>query len=451
MKRLPLVTLALGTALGLALGVTTTLAYDAARPGTDGATATRRAPISVILLIGDGMDDSMITAARSYSVGAAGRLALDELPHTGAMTTYGLLPGAGPDYPIAYVSDSAATASAFSTGEKTVDGRISQGPSSAQGTPGEDHATVLELFAADGRPTGNVTTADITDATPAAAAAHVNARSCQDPTTMGACPGARKSAGGRGSIAEQLVDNEVDVLLGGGSERWGRTLEDGSRTLLDYATAVHGYRVVGTAEELGAVDGLVDGPVLGLFGPNHLTRTYAPLVAVRGGAATADGSCIPQDLGSQPTLQQMTAKALELLDDPDGFFLQVEGASIDKAEHERDVCGAIGELEQLDLAVRTALDYQREHPETLVVVTGDHAHSTQIVADDAGGRRTATVTTADGAPLTIAYSSAEDDDPGRSSHTGTQIRVAAVGPGAERVSGVIDQTDLFTLMTSGLE
>ncbi|HEV2797570.1 MAG TPA: alkaline phosphatase [Nocardioides sp.] len=457
MKRLPLVTLAIGTALGLALGVTATLAYDAARDdtvapaGTDEPTVQDRAPRSVILLIGDGMDDSMITAARSYSVGADGRLALDELPHTGAMTTYGLLPGAGPDYPIAYVSDSAATASAFSTGRKTVDGRISQGPSSAQDVPGEDYETVLELFAEDGRPTGSVTTADVTDATPAAAAAHVNARSCQDPTTMDACPSARKSAGGKGSIAEQLVDNGVDVLLGGGSERWGRTLEDGSQTLLDYAAAAHGYRPIGTADELGAVDGLAEGPVLGLFSPNHLTRTYAPLVAARGGATTADGSCIEQDVGSEPSLQQMTAKALELLDDPDGFFLQVEGASIDKSEHERDVCGAIGELEQLDLAVRTVLDYQRDHPDTLVIVTGDHAHSTQIVADDAGGRRTATVTTADGAPLTVAYSTAEGGDPRRSSHTGTQIRVAAVGPGAERVTGVVDQTDLFALMTCGLE
>ncbi len=268
---------------------------------------------------------------------------------------------------------------------------------------------------------------------------------------MDACPSARKSAGGKGSIAEQLVDNEVDVLLGGGSERWGRTLEDGSQTLLDYATTAHGYRTIGTAAELESIDGLADGRLLGLFSPSHLSRTYAPLVAARGGATTADGTCLAQDRGSEPSLQQMTATALELLDDPEGFFLQVEGASIDKAEHERDICGAIGELEQLDLAVRTVLDYQREHPDTLVIVTGDHAHSTQIVANDAGGRRTATVTTADGAPLTVAYSSAEGGDPRRSSHTGTQIRVAAVGPGAERVTGVIDQTDLFALMTSGLE
>jgi alkaline phosphatase len=367
------------------------------------------------------------------------------------MTTYGVALAAGPEYPIAYVSDSAATASAFSTGQKTVDGRISQGPSSAQDVPGQDHETILEIFARLGRRTGNVSTADITDATPAAAAAHVNARSCQDPTTMDACPSARKSAGGRGSIAEQLVDNEVDVLLGGGSARWDRLLEDGSQTLLEYASSTHGYRSLATADDLDAVDDLSGGPLLGLFNANHLTRSYAPLVAARGGASTPAGSCTAQDRGTEPTLQQMTAKAIELLDSPEGFFLQVEGASIDKSEHERDICGAIGELEDLDRAVRTALDYQRAHPDTLVIVTGDHAHSTQIVANDAGGRRTATVVTADGVPMTVAYSSAEGGDPGRSSHTGTQIRVAAVGPQADRITGVIDQTDLFAVMTTGLD
>jgi alkaline phosphatase len=147
----------------------------------------------------------------------------------------------------------------------------------------------------------------------------------------------------------------------------------------------------------------------------------------------------------------MTAKAIELLDNPDGFFLQVEGASVDKAEHERDVCGAIGELEELDKAVTVALDYQLAHPDTLVIVTGDHAHSTQIVANDEGGKRTATVVTADGVPMTVAYSSAEGGDPRRSSHTGTQIRVAAIGPQADRVTGVIDQTELFAVMVSGLD
>ena len=446
MERLPLATLAVGTALGLALGVTGTLAYDASRGGTDDR-ASGPSPTSVILLIGDGMDDSMITAARNYSVGAAGRLVLDGLPETGTMTTYGLVPGPGPDHAIDYVSDSAATASAFSTGVKTIDGRISQGPSEVAVVPGEVHETVLEAFAREGKRTGNVSTADITDATPAAAATHVNDRTCQDPTTMSACPAALKSAGGPGSIAEQLLDTGVDVLLGGGQQRFDRLLEDGSATLLDHATTERGYRSVRTADELAAVDDLDGGRLLGLFSPVHLTRRYAPLEATRGGATTDDGRCVEQDRGTEPTLEQMTATAIAVLDNPDGFFLQVEGASVDKAEHERDVCGAIGELEDLDLAVQVALDHQRTHPGTLVIVTGDHAHSTQIVMDDRGGLETATVTTADGDPMTLAYSTtyrrAEDS---KATHTGTQIRVAAIGPGAERVSGVIDQTDLHAIM-----
>ena len=141
-------------------------------------------PRNVILFIGDGTDDSMITAARNYELGAGGRLALDNLPFTGAMTTYGLKVGAGPDYPIAYVSDSAPTASGWSTGKKTVDGRLSQGPSTAETVPGTDYETVLEKYEALGKRTGNITTSEITDATPAAAASHINARACQGPTDM---------------------------------------------------------------------------------------------------------------------------------------------------------------------------------------------------------------------------------------------------------------------------
>ncbi|RYB91435.1 alkaline phosphatase [Nocardioides glacieisoli] len=466
MERLPLVTLAVGTALGLALGVTGTVAYDASRgdgdetpdsgaaaapsSGAPTSQAPAERPTSVILLIGDGMDDSMITAARNYSVGAAGRLVLDGLPATGAMTTYGLVPGPGPDFTVDYVSDSAATASGFSTGVKTIDGRISQGPSAAAEAPGEDHETVLETYARSGRLTGNVTTADITDATPAAAAAHVNDRSCQDSTTMAACPAALKSAGGRGSIAEQLLDTGVDVLLGGGQERFDRPLEDGSASLLEHATTDRGYRSVRTADELADVDALDGGRLLGLFAPVHLTRKYAPLEARRGGATTDDGRCVEQDRGTQPTLAQMTTTAIDVLDNADGFFLQVEGASVDKAEHERDICGAIGELEDLDLAVQVALEHQSTHPGTLVIVTGDHAHSTQIVMDDRGGIDTATVTTADGDPMTVAYSTTyREAGDSKATHTGTQIRVAAIGPGSERVTGVIDQTELHAIMLGG--
>lgn len=396
-------------------------------------------PRNVILIIGDGMDDSMITAARNYELGADGRFpGLDALPFTSAMTTHGLKVGPGPDYPIAYVSDSAPTASGWSTGRKTVDGRVSQGPSEAAEVPGEDYETVLERYAAQGKRTGNVTTAELTDATPAAAASHINARACQGPANMATCESARKTNGGKGSIAEQLVDNEVDVLLGGGAQRFAQPT-DGGPTVATYAADQHGYRIVEDSGQLDATDSLSDGPLLGLFASGNMTPEYQPLVATPAGAGGDTARCQTANRGDEPDLAAMTAKAIELLDNDRGFFLQTESAMIDKQEHASDICGAIGDVAAIDRTVQVALEYQAENPDTLIVVTGDHSHSTQIVGGSGAGRQTATIQTADGDPMSVAYSTQEVG----SAHTGSQIRVAASGPQAANVTGVIDQTDLF--------
>lgn len=397
-------------------------------------------PRNVILIIGDGMDDSMITAARNYEYGAGGRFpALDALPFTGAMTTYGLKVGTGPDYPIAYVSDSAPTASGWSTGKKTVDGRVSQGPSTAANVPGDDYETVLETYKKQGKLVGNITTSEITDATPAAAASHINARACQGPANMADCTSARKVNGGKGSIAEQLVDNKIDVLMGGGAARYAQPTDAGP-SVLSYAQSTHKYRPVEDAASLANVTTLANGPVLGLFSNGNMTPMYQPLVATAAGAGGPTTRCSPADRGNQPDLSEMAKKSIELLDNPNGFFLQAESAMIDKQEHSSDVCGAIGDLKELDETVAVALAYQDKHPDTLIVVTGDHAHSTQIVGgnlDD--GKQLATVQTADGDPMTVAYST----NAVGSDHTGAQIRVAASGPQAANVTGVIDQTDLY--------
>jgi alkaline phosphatase len=396
-------------------------------------------PRNVILIIGDGMDDSMITAARNYEYGAGGRFpALDALPFTGAMTTYGLKAGAGPDYPIAYVSDSAPTASGWSTGHKTIDGRLSQGPSSAANVPGENYETVLEQYKDDGKLVGNISTAEITDATPAAAASHISQRACQGPTDMTSCASEAKPTG-LGSVAEQLVDNEVDVLMGGGMNRYAQATVAGP-TALQYAQDEHDYNLVTTAAEMDAVTSLEDGPVLGLFTPGNMTPMYQPLVATAAGAGSATTKCAASDRGTQPDLSAMTEKAIELLDNPDGFFLQAESAMIDKQEHASDICGAIGDLKELDETVAVALAYQEEHPDTLIIATADHSHSTQIIAGNADdGVQRATLETADGDPMSVAYST----NAVGSDHTGTQVRVAAAGPQASNVMGVIDQTDLY--------
>ena len=193
---------------------------------------------NVILLIGDGMGDSEITLARDYTVGAGGRLALDELRFTGQMTTYSVHENGEPDY----TSESASTSSAWSTGEKTVDGRISTSPSD------QDLTTILELAQRAGLRTGNVTTSELTDATPASPMSHIVERGCQGPQNMGACPQDRKSAGGPGSLAEQAIEHRVDVLLGGGKARFDQVIPAGQgpfagQTVLQQAGAL-GYEIV---------------------------------------------------------------------------------------------------------------------------------------------------------------------------------------------------------------
>jgi len=149
---------------------------------------------------------------------------------------------------------------------------------------------------------------------------------------------------------------------------------------------------------------------------------------------------------SEPSLAAMTRTGLDRLQaaqegKPRGFFLQVEGASIDKMSHVANPCAQIGETVALDAAVAVGARLCRTHPDTLIVVTGDHGHAVQILPlpteRDHSPGRVSTLLTADGGPMHVSYATAATA--GRyQEHTGAQIRVAAQGPQAERVQGVID-------------
>jgi len=411
---------------------------------------------SVILLIGDGMGDSEITIARDYQVGAAGRLALDTLPFTGEYTTY-ILQEANPALPD-YVGDSSAGGTAWATGHKTSHSRVSVAAGSNQPL-----TTLLELAQRKGLRTGNVTTAELTDATPAVLDAHVNHRSCEGPADMAQCPSFKKSAGGLGSIAEQTVDHHVDVLLGGGRNRFDQEIDGGpyaGLTVLQSALAQN-YRVVEDAARLADVQ--PGGKVLGLFAPGNMTVEWTGKPAQRypgsGPQRCVEGNR-PQ---REPSLAAMTRKAIELLDrddtaswlgtQPPGFFLQVEGAAIDKRDHAADPCGQIGETVAFDAAVRVALDYAATHPDTLVVVTADHGHTSQIIPPPDHKEHSpgvfSTLITTEGANMTVNYATNLPDH--SQTHTGTQIRIAAQGPQAANVLGVTDQTALFSLIARALD
>lgn len=408
-----------------------------------GSSRTPRAR-SVILLIGDGLGDSEVTIARAYAVGAAGRLAMDSLPETGSLLTWSVQRDdpARPDY----VTDSAAAATALATGHKTYDGAVSVLPD------GRAVPTLLELAKAAGLATGNVTTAQLTDATPAAQVAHVAERGCQGPVSMSGCPAQARENGGPGSIAEQLVTVRPDVALGGGAWSFAETVQAGpgaGRTVRELA-ADAGYRLVEDLEGLRATQTL---PVLGLFADGDLGVEWTgPADA----GAARPGRCRPNPSrpATQPRLDQMTAKALGLLERatrqrPRGFFLQVEGASIDKAAHGGDACGQIGETVGFDAAVAVALEHQRRHPGTLVIVTADHGQAAQLIeAGTTSAGDTTTLLTRDGVPLTVSFAAGPSG--GSQPHTGVQVPIAAVGPGAAAVGGVHDQTEVFGWVAGAL-
>src|SRR6478735_1489979 len=408
-------------------------------------------PKNIILFIGDGMGEQEVTSGRYYGKGATGRLAMDALKLRGDVTTYNVGPAAQAPYPPNYVPDSAPTASAWSSGIKTLDGRLGQGPSAGVTVPGTNFKTYMEIARDRGQATGNVSTAEITDATPAGPSSHISQRGCQGPNdTRAACPTETKAAGGLGSIAEQQADERFDVVLGGGRARYAQPLTaGGTKNVIDYAVQDKGYQYDATESELNAVTALAPGQrLLGLFHDSNMTTEYQPLIASDTGAGSATTKCQPSNRGNEPTLAEMTDKAIKLLQgNTKGFVLQVEGASIDKRDHASDACGQIGELIGMDDAIGIAQEFQRTDSDTLIVVSADHSHTSQIIGPTTVPRgQYTTLQTVDAAPIRIAYGTAPIA--GSQSHTGATVPVFASGPRAADVTGTIDQTALFPVLTN---
>jgi alkaline phosphatase/streptomycin-6-phosphatase len=418
-----------------------------------------RHPDNVIFFLGDGMGTQEITAARYYQ-GVHNSLNVDRMPFTGFDTTWSVKPGAGPNYLPDYDPDSASTGTMWATGRKTIDERISQGPSSAENVPGTNLKTVLELAQKRGMMVGDVSTAEITDATPAVLASHISLRGCQGPSNMAACPSETKAAGGLGSIAEQEVDHEVDVLLGGGRGRFEQKITGGSdsgKTVIESAQG-KGYQYVTNASGLAAVPN-AHKPVLGLFSSGNMSLEWTGPAASLG-KGNAPAPCNEnQSPANEPSLSAMTSKAIDLLENKKGFFLQGEGASIDQQDHATNACGQLGETVAFDNAIGVALDYQRHHPDTLIVVSADHSHTSQIVSEDASGSGIPTgystnLTTKDGQTLSLTYGTAGYGGAGAApvaappsqQHTGAVVPVWASGPGGLDVLGTNDHTDLFDVL-----
>ena len=424
------------------------------------------APPKVILLVGDGMDDHQITIARDFLVGAGGRLVLDGMAHRSAVQT---LTVAEEDPRLAeYVPDSANTATSMATGIVTSAGRIG---TTAQ--TDRDAVSIMELAAAAGFGTGIVTTANVTDATPASFVAHVNMRLCEGPRNMyfdnaanpafsSDCRADQKARGGKGSISEQIAASRIDVVLGGGAVHFDQPAEGDTRSVRELAAA-NGYRVIGTAAELASLER--DTRVLGLFSRGTMPvqwRGEGDAVATLAPPRADGGSRVPQPFGCEPNpefagmprLREMAAAALAQLDDGRSFALMIESASIDKQSHLRRPCGQIGEVAQLEETLELLLDYQRAHPETLVLVTADHGQAAQLVPETSwlGGAASpghfARLRTREGVLLGVSY--ATNDSDVQEDHTGVTIPLLASGPGALELPAFVQQRDIFEIMVSHL-
>ncbi len=449
----------------VAAGVTTlALGLGAGVPAAVGQPTPRAR--SVVLFVGDGLDDHQLTIARNYLFGADGHFVFDMFEHRAAAKVETVLEW-DPRVP-EYVADSASGGTAISAGIVTSRGRIA----TRAGT-GEPVPTVLELAAAAGKRTGIVTTSSISDATPASFAAHVRARWCQGPREMfptrtdPRCPEELKANGGPGSIAEQLAVSGVDLLLGGGYRYFDQPDEAGVAVLRRARDA--GYRIVRDAAGLREAE-RVPGKLLGLFVNDTLPVEWVGEGGARGRPIelTAEGQVIAPEpfrcvenprFGERPTLEAMTRSALMRLESaPTGFLLIVESASIDKQAHAGNPCGQIGETRALDQAVRAAVAFQERHPDTLILVASDHGHSAQIVPWPslfASSRtdaqyppgKVARLRTLEGGLMAVSYGT---NTQYLEEHTGTQVPVFARGPGAAAVWGLIRQSDLFGIVRRAL-
>jgi len=352
--------------------------------------AWAEAPRNVILMIGDGMGLEQVKAASLYATGKPGGLAFEPY-YRGEVTTH----SANSDQTGGHVTDSAAAATAIATGHKTTNGRLCVTPDGRQLT------TVLECLARRGKWTGLVTTVPITHATPAGFAAHNNSRDNYE------------------AIAADYFERSRPNIL------FGAYWADGKGVTEAKALAA-GYAVVRTRDELAdflrrPADPGADSPHLsGQFAAGQLPNEFDD--ANRQGEPTVT-------YDTAPHLAEMTSAALEILArGPDGFFLMVEGGTIDWACHANHLESTVGETLAFARAFQAVLDWAKGRQDTLVLVTADH---------ETGGLRVVQPKAAGEYPDVFWASKG---------HSGANVPLYALGPGAERLDGIVDNTDLFSVM-----
>lgn len=306
-------------------------AFAAVRPVHAAATRGPEIPSNIIMLVADGMSAGTLTCSDhlSHLVRKKGLTWMNLYRQEG--THFGYMDMRSLD---SWVTDSSAASSSWGSGSRIRNGAVNALPDGRELTP------LYTVLKEAGWKRGLVTTTEITHATPAGFA-------CND-----------RSRGSADKFAEQYLEREVDVLLGGGFKYFNPSKRKDKKDL-PAAYAKAGYTVVQNRKALaGAAD---KGRLLGLFADSHLPFTV-------------DHRNDDSLQAEVPTLAEMTSAALKRLSGEGRFILQVEGGRVDHGCHSCDAAGAFYDMLAFDEALDVCLEFQKQNPDTLLVITTDHGN-----------------------------------------------------------------------------
>jgi alkaline phosphatase len=330
-------------------------------------TPSSTTPKNVIFLIGDGMGVSHIF---SGLIANGGDLYIKNFTNMGFITTHSATD---------FVTDSGAGGTALATGQKTYNGAIGVDIDSLP------IPNLREKAEATGHSTGVVSTSSITHATPAAFVAHQKDRNHYE------------------AIASDFLKSNIDVFIGGGYSNFTKRKDkfDLTKNLIE-----KGYQVVTGIDSISEIN---NGKLAGFTSSDHNLSKLQ---------------------GRGDELPRATQTAINILDNnPDGFFLMIEGSQIDWGAHQNNTAYIATEMVDFDRSIGIALEFAAKNKETLVVVTADHETGGFSIEDGNLG-------------MGIIKGNFTSDD-----HTGVMVPVFAFGPGAQFFRGFHDNTDIPKLIS----
>ena len=272
------------------------------------------------------------------------------------------------------ITDSAAGGTAIAVGKKTKNNMVGMTPDSIP-VP-----SMLEMFAERGKKTGVVVTCSVTHATPADFIAHNIAR------------------GNNEEIALEIANKQILNVLFGGGKKYFTERKDG----LDLISKMwdNGWNIYDSLSQI----------------EDNSARTMVLTCRKHMVKAPERGNFLPE----------ATAKAIEMLDNENGFFLMIEGSQIDFACHDNDSTTLVEEMKDFNNTLNVVLDFAEKDGNTLVVVTADHETGGLTIVDPQG-KYTRT-----------------DFKWSTGSHSAVFVPVFSFGPGAEKFSGIMDNTEIIS-------